>query len=113
MMMKLMYQWRADRWRSARRGRRWTPSSIVVTLVLITLLCVPVVIVQQNWAGLAVFLTALSIAMWDVMVAIRRSRDNERGTRPAAERDSRRALFGRYDMVGRKANTKITKGSEQ
>lgn len=47
----------------------------VIVMLLFTMLCLPVVIVQRNWAGLAVVLLALTVSTREVMVAIRRGRN--------------------------------------
>ncbi|WP_212990789.1 hypothetical protein [Actinoplanes auranticolor] len=44
-------------------------------MLLLTLLCLPIVIMQRNWAGLAVVIVALTVSTREVMAAIRRGRD--------------------------------------
>ncbi|WP_157408355.1 hypothetical protein [Actinoplanes sp. N902-109] len=48
--------------------------TIVKTLLLITVLCLPVVILQHNWAGLAVVVTALAASGREIRTANRRDR---------------------------------------
>ncbi|GAA3939338.1 hypothetical protein Aau02nite_48170 [Amorphoplanes auranticolor] len=47
----------------------------VIVMLLLTLLCLPIVIMQRNWAGLAVVIVALTVSTREVMAAIRRGRD--------------------------------------
>ncbi|MEU8230436.1 hypothetical protein AB0C12_12640 [Actinoplanes sp. NPDC048967] len=61
-----------------------------MVMLLLTLLCLPVVIVQQNWAGLAVVVLALLVSTREVMAAIQHGRTDQRArTPPQISREDR------------------------
>jgi hypothetical protein len=74
MVITLALHRHAAHWRLSMRGHRRTPKFIIATLVLVTLLCLPVVVLQHNWAGLTVVVVALTVSTRELMTAIRRDR---------------------------------------
>jgi hypothetical protein len=61
----------------------------VIVMLLLTLLCIPVVIMQRNWAGLAVVILALTVSAREVMTAIQRGRNGSKASGTNITRGSR------------------------